>query len=311
MYRNALLLTLLLALPVAAEEPASQPTKEVAEEQKSEFTTPQETNFITLRLDAGMATKYYFRGVRQEDQGVLGQGEAEIQLHLFQKGFVSDVFVFARTFSSFHSGPSGAESATSSSPSSWYETRFTAGLGVKICNTLTISGGYTFYDSPNNRFTTVEELFVRGDIDDGLIWKNIIKDPNVRFDGFRPYGLIVWETDGRRNPGVNDGVYAEVGINPGFTFKPNKEFQFSVSVPATVGLNIFEYYETPQKGDAPYGFTSVGLRGELPIIWLPKKYGRLTLYAQGNYYHLGQNVIATNSSENDEIVGSGGIRFEY
>lgn len=319
MYRNAFLLTLLLALPVAAqdaEESATEVTKatsaEGAEEgEVSEFTTPEKTDFITLRFDGQMATKYYFRGIRQEDQGVIGQPEVEIQLHLFQKSFVSDVYLFGRSWNSFHSGPTGSSSNGSNSPGSWYETRFTAGMGIKFCNTFTVSGGYTFYDSPNSRFNTVEELFIHGAVDDGKLWKSILSDPNVEFKGFRPYGLIAWETSGQRDNGRNRGVYAEVGINPGFTFKPNKEFQFSVSAPVSVGLNIFEYYEVPQKGDAPYGFTNVGLRGELPIGWLPKKFGSLTLYVQGNWYHLDQNLTRFNSRENDELVGSGGIRFEY
>ena len=308
MFRNSILLTLLLALPVMAEDPTSQPAAETQHECVG--CAAKELDFVSLEFGGQLTTAYYARGILQENQGVIGQPWAEIQLHLFQKDFVSDIYVFARTWNSFHSGPSGSESNFSSSPASWYESSFSAGLGVKLCNALTVSGGYTINFSPNDRFDTIEELFLRGDLDDRFLWKGFDNE-YIQFDGIRPYGLFAWESDGQRDAGRNRGVYAEVGINPGITLTPDPEFTARISAPITVGLNIFEYYETPNKGDAPYGFTNVGLRGELPLGWIPSKYGEWTLFVQGTWYHLDQNLSKLNSEDNTGLIASGGLTFNY
>lgn len=274
-----------------------------------------EKDFITLKGGLNLTTQYFARGMLQENQGVISQPWIELQMHLYQDPSVlSDVYLFVRSWNSFHSGPSGTGDLTKSqSPASWFETQFTFGLGIQAFQVFTISGGYNVQISPNRRFDTVEELYLRGDIADKRLWdlKGGLGGLKWEFDGARVYGFFAWETDGQRDGGDNRGVYAEVGANPGITLRPCDDFTFSLSVPFSVGFNVFEYQEVPFKGDAPFGFFKLGAEGAIPLQWISSKYGQWSLYGGVHWYNLGQNASRFNKRHNDEVVTAGGLRFNY
>lgn len=315
MYKKALALLLIFSTPVFAQ--TSQPAQDESVK-KAEAETPSEdaesANFISLHAGLHFTTQYFARGLLQENKGVIAQPWIELRMHLYQtNGPISDVFLFAKSWNSFHSGPSGTGSNLSNSPSAWYETQLTAGLGVQAFRVLTVSGGYNIQISPNDRFNTVEELFVRGDLQDKRLWglTGEVGPVSWEFDGIRLYGLFAWETDGQRDNGDNRGVYSEVGIKPGITLHPCDNFTASLSVPVSVGFNVFEYHEVQNKGDAPFAFFTLGFEGEVPLKWIPSRYGEWSLYGAVTWYNLGQNVSKFNNRNNDELVGSGGLRFNY
>jgi hypothetical protein len=317
MLKNVLTIFLLFATPAFAQtsrpvEAEEAKTEEKAEEQTEE--TARDPDFITLRAGVDLTTQYFSRGILQENQGAIGQPWIELRAHLYQgNGPISDVFLLGRNWNSFHSGPTGTGGADSSSPASWFETKATFGLGVQFFKVLTVSGGYTISFSPNDRFETTEEMFVWGELADKELWnlKGEVGFLKWEFDGIRLQGGFVWETDGQRNPGVNDGVYAEIGAKPGVTLHPCEDFTARLSVPVVVGFNVFEYYETPGKGDAPFGFFSLGFEGEVPLKWISSRWGEWSIYGSITWYNLGQNVAHFNGDHNDEVIGGGGLRFSY
>jgi hypothetical protein len=330
MLKKALTLLLLFSAPIFAQEtrPAKDLDAKVVAESEADpdsedgSTWNRDSEFITLRAGLDMTSQYFFRGILQENQGVVGQPWAELQLHFYRsESLISDVYLFSRSWNSFHSGPSGTESKLSHSPAAWYETQLTVGLGIEAFDVFTVSGGYSIQISPNDRFTTVEELFLRGDLDDKKLWnlRGELGSLKWEFNGLQLYGMFAWETDGQRDgvdnggkfTGINRGVYSEVGAKPGVTLRPCDAFTISLSVPISVGFNVFEYHEVPHKGDAPFGFFTLGFEGEVPLKAIPERFGAVSLYGAVNWYNLGQNVSKFNNGHNDEVVVSGGMRFSY
>ena len=325
-YFTSLMLLLAFACPVVAQtsqptEPESQmegdpdPSDEAkSDETEAKVADANEEGFITLHAGVDFTTQYFRNGIFQENKGVIAQPHIELQMHLYRSnGPISDIYLFARSWNSFHSGPTGTSSNLSNSPAAWYETQLTAGMGVELFRVLQVSGGYTAQVSPNDRFDTVEELFIRGDLADKRLWNldGEIGPIGWEFDGIRLYGFFVWETDGQRDGGVNRGVYAEVGAKPGVTLHPCDDFTVSLSVPVRVGFNVFEYQEVQNKGDAPFGFFTLGFEGEVPLKWIPSRYGEWSLYGAMHWLHLGQNAARFNNRNNDEIIATGGVRFNY
>ena len=319
MFKKSILILFLMISPALAQDPqpaTPQPAEaKPAEVQDEESPKDTQDGFITLDAGIHFTTHYLMRGIPQEDKGVIGQPWIELQMHLYRgNGFITDMYLYGRSWNSFHSGPTGTEDNSTSDRSSWYETQFTAGGGLEFFHVLTVSGGYTFRHSPNDSFVTSEELFVRGTIQDKRLW-NLSGDVGgwkLEFEGVRPHGMFAWETSKQRDNGLNRGVYAEVGAEPGLTLSPSEHFSFSLSVPFAVGFNVFEYYEVQNKGDAPFGYFRLGFRGTVPLKFIPDNYGQWSLYGGLDWYKLGQNVAnGFNDGENDELIGSGGLVFHY
>jgi hypothetical protein len=310
-----LLLPLFLLISVPAFGQTSRPTEtEETEVENKETEAETEEKYIVLRAGLDMTTHYFARGNLRENQRVIGQPWVEAQLHLWKdKGaWLSDVYGFARSWNSFHTGPTGGQSLTAESPRGWYESEFSAGLALEFFSTVTISGGWAINLSPNDSFETIEEAFLRGSVSDKHLWD--WQGEHWEFDGFRLFGGFAWETNGQRDEGFNKGVYAEIGIQPGVTLKGWSTFPdwtLKVSIPVKVGFNLFEYYEVPNEGDNAFGYSDVGIDVELPLPCVPGRWGNWSLYIAGHWLHLDNNLAQFNGGENNELIGSGGVRFSY
>jgi len=300
------------------------PTFALADDQETPADTTEisdeENQFLHLELGATLTNQYFFRGLLQENQGVIGQPRAEVKLSLYSNDWLTDVRAVTGTWNSFHSGPTGTQS-NADTPAAWYENRFHVGAEIDILNHITLSGGYIIYTSPNDSLETIQELYVKLAVDDYYIWHDLTPDEllergeTVIWHGAQPYGLMAFEAEGQRDNGLNNGVYTEVGIRPAWTLNPG--LVFKVTLPIRIGFSVDQYYEVPVSNpgklpqDDAFGFTDVGLEGELPIPCISGNYGQLSLHLAGHWFYLGQHTAARNNENKHEIIASGGLRFNY
>jgi len=269
---------------------------------------------IKLGIGVASTSQYFFRGLLQENQGVIGNVWLQVDASLYEDaGPLTNVAVFVRGWSSLHSGPSGTEVGDSSSTDAWYENDVSFGLSLEIFDHVKGSGIYTIYSSPNDQFETVEEVVAKLELDDSFLWDDVNKSlpKSLKFNGFQLYGLIAWETDGQHDGGLNDGIYAEIGIRPSVTWAACDFADINIALPVRVGLSVFEYYETPTDTDSDFGFVEVGLEAEVPIKAVPEKFGAVSVFVAGNYLHLGQNTRKINQGDAHELIGSGGLRYSF
>jgi len=321
-----ILLSLLFLMPLTAYADDSANTKpeeaKVVEGEAAEADEEKDVDEKVLRLTLGaeVTNQYFFRGLRQENQGFIAQPWAELKLSLYSNNWLTDVRAVVGTWNSFHSGPTGAASKADT-PAAWYETRFHAGAEADLFKHITVGGGYMVYTSPNDSLETVHEFYITLAIDDYYVWHDLSpeelleKGEKLIWNGVRPRGKIAFESAGQRDNGLNNGVYAEASIRPSWTL--NYGFVFTVAVPVKIGFSVDQYYEKPVTTpgrlprDDAFGFTDIGLEGDFPLAFLGDKWGELSLTVGGHWLYLGQNTSAVNNGDKHVGIATGGFRFRY
>jgi hypothetical protein len=252
--------------------------------------TPARAASASTGLDLGSA--YYFRGIIQETTGVIAQPylEAGLMLREADSGLQS-VSIAAGTWSSLHSGPSGADGA-SGDPKMWYESDFYTSVGFGFADSWSTAVTYTAYMSPNQSFGTVKEMAF-----------------GVAYDGLlSPSATLAVELDGQADGGLNEGTYLELGLEPGMSF-PNSAI--AASFPVAVGLSLKDYYEA-DTGNTTFGFFSVGAMLSMPLSAIPARYGSWEITGGVNLLMFGDALKAINGSDDGlKPIGTFGISLGY
>jgi hypothetical protein len=235
---------------------------------------------------------YYFRGIPQEEAGVVMWPAAALQFSLFSgDGAVRGLGVGVGTWNSLHSGPTGSDGPTGRL---WFESRFYAAAEAGFSGGVSVAATYTAYTSPNGSFQTVKEAGVKVTWDDsGLLGAVAI----------RPYALVARELDGgQADAGLRPGTYLEVGAAPGYAAS-----RVSVAVPVRLGLSLRDYYEG-FNGDERFGFLSVAGIVTVPIGRAPGRFGSWNLHGGAEYLRLGDRNQAFGETD---LIVSAGIGLSY
>ena len=247
---------------------------------------------LTLTGGFDFANAYFFRGIFQDDTGVVmwPYGELGFALHSGD-GVLKSVSAIVGTWNSLHTGDAG-----SNGPSGklWYESDFYTGASFGFGRT-TVGVTYTAYSSPNQMFGTVKELSFKVAVDDsGLLGAASVK----------PYALLAQELDGQADGGANEGTYLELGIGPGYSLS-----KMTVTVPVKIGLSLSDYYEGIT-GDETFGFASVGGVVTIPLTSAPTRFGSWNIHGGVEFLMLGDRNEAV-FGDSSHVIGSVGIGLSY
>src|SRR5687768_1210034 len=118
---------------------------------------------LTLSVGVDTLNTYMFRGIRQDDTGVISWPYADLGLSLFSgDGAVKSIGVNVGTWNSLHTGAAGLDSddlqVGSATGKLWYESDFYATVGLGFGRGVSVGTTYTAYTSPNSMFGTVKEI---------------------------------------------------------------------------------------------------------------------------------------------------------
>lgn len=244
---------------------------------------------VTSGLDA--TSSYMFRGIYQEDRGLVAPAFLDVRIPLYRgQGRVSAVRANLGTWDSFHSGPSGAEGHDSA----WYEADYyasvTATLGRWSPGVVT-----TAITSPNAAFGTVYEVGASLDFDDS--GNRVPLAPRVFF---------VAELSGQADAGATPGRYLEVSMRPTRTLRRSGRATWGVAFPARAGFSVRGYYESPES--TTLGFASAGL---LPSVTLSGARVALELHAGLELMRLGASASVFNSGRHHRPIVTAGASLTY
>ncbi len=259
---------------------------------RAQGSTDPNPGALTLTGGFDFANAYFFRGIFQDDTGVVmwPYGDLGFALHSGD-GVLKSVGVNIGTWNSLHTGDAGSSGPTGKL---WYESDFYAGATLGFGST-TVGVTYTAYSSPNQMFGTVKELSFKVAVDDsGLLGAAAVK----------PYVLLAQELDGQADGGANEGTYLELGIGPGFSLS-----KMSVTVPVKVGLSLSDYYEG-LTGDETFGFASVAGVVTVPLTSAPTKFGSWNIHGGVEFLMLGDRNEAV-FGDSSYVIGSIGIGLSY
>jgi hypothetical protein len=269
----------------------------IAAPASAQQSTPADTRTVAITGVLDVRNAYMFRGVRQDDTGVITWPAAEIalRLHSADHGLTS-VRVHVGTFNSLHSGWAGSDGL---SGERWYESNVYTTLALGFGNGLTVGTTYTAYRSPNKMFTTVKEVSVKASVDRAALGQT----------SFKPYGLVAFELDtkpgiGQLDGGFKAGKYLELGVSPGYTAR-----RIGVGIPVKVGLSLGNYYELAGK-DRKFGYASVAGIVTVPIGRTVSPSG-WNLHGGVEYQALGDMPKVLNQGDRSKAIASVGVGFSY
>ena len=264
------------------------------------------TNEGKVSLDVGVdfTTDYYFRGIIQETEDSIIQPYAEIGLKLYEgEGALNSISGTLGIWNSFHGGgATGADADTTTDPKFWYESDLYAGLAVGFADLFELGFSYILYTSPNGTFTDVGEFDISLSFDDST-WLGPF--------ALSPSATLAFEVDGQADGGADEGIYLELGIEPGFSLVENDQVSVEVSVPLTLGLSLSDYYEFGTGSDDTFGYFDAGVAINVGLGLVPEDFGSLSLTVAGHFLFLGDNLETANNGDFFKAIGAIGVSLSY
>lgn len=274
-----------LAHPAMAQDAAPAPVRE-----------------SRLHFDASVeiTTAYFFRGILQEDQGLIAQPAFSVGADLVKRDSFTLTLV-AGVWNSVHGEATGSQSSDTS-VEHWYESDMYLSL-VAAWEKWTVDATYTWYLSPNDAFESIHEIAFTLSFDDsGLLgaWS------------LQPYATLAIETGSNFADGADSdrGVYLGVGIGPGFDAAFGQGRTARVSFPIEVGLSLSDYYQDATGDDDFFGYASLGVRLETAIP-TPAEFGAWSVYGGVNALLLGDNLKTINNDDSNEFVAYVGVSLSF
>ena len=245
------------------------------------------TGAITLTGSMDASNAYLFRGIPQDDTGLILWPAADLGFALKSgDGTVRSITANVGIWNSLHTGVTGADGP---SGKLWYESDFWTSVGVGFAGGVNVSATYTAYTSPNGAFPSVKELSFKA-------------SAGVR--GTNPYALVAFELEGQADGGAVEGRYLELGAAPSLGLAG-----ITVAVPVKVGLSLDGYYEG-LRGDERFGFFSVGGSVTVPLSSERSRLGRWSVHGGADYVRLGDSN-ALRLGDNNKVIMSAGIGLSY
>jgi len=256
------------------------------------------TGKLSFSIGSDITTAYYFRGIVQEKDGFIMQPHAEVAVSLFEaRGAITEVTATGGIWNSVHSEQTGASGDGSDN---WYEADLYGGVSVGVLEALEAGVTYIAYTSPSNAFATVQEVDFSFGFDDGNFLGPLALSPSV---------TLAVETENAAF-GENEGIYLELGVQPGLTLREDGRYPLSLSLPLTLGLGPRDYYETDNDDDT-FGYFDGSIVAAVPLALIPEKYGAWEASAGVHFLTLGNNLQSANGGDSFEVIGIWGLALSY
>ena len=263
------------------------------------------TGKVSFTTGVDFSHAYFFRGIRQEDEGFILQPYADVNFNIYSdddgQGLNTVTFTLGQ-WNSLHTGPTGQD-GPAQNVAPWYESDFFTGFSLGIDN-WEAGITYTSYLSPNDAFGTIQELSLGLGMDDSALLGVFALSPHV---------LMAIEMSGQADGGSSEGVYIEFGVEPGLDIVDGIA---SVGFPVTLGLSLSNYYENGIDSSLPlgysdtFGFFDIGAAVSVPLK-MPAAYGSWEVTGALHLLSLGGYLEALNDGDQVQIIGSFGVSIGY
>ena len=249
---------------------------------------------VTTTAGFDFASAYMFRGIYQEDQGVIIPPYADVGVQLYHgSGTLSSITANGGIWNSLHSGPSGNDGRGSP----WYEADYYGAVTFTM-GKWKPGALFTSYTSPNDAFRTVHEIAAVLAYDDS----------GSRFP-LSPKMTLAFELQGQADGGENQGTYLELAVRPTVKLIDAKRYPVSLAIPLKLGLSVQDYYEGPTPNEH-FGYFDTGLIASVPLAFMPAGTS-WEIHGGVDFLWLGDNLRALNRSDSSKPVGILGLSVTY
>ena len=244
-------------------------------------------------LGFDFTSQYFFRGIRQEAAGIIGQPWIDLSLDLVDgDSGLRDLDIVFGQWNSLHDGRTGGAGGV------WYESRFYLGVEAEVGERMRFGVRYNTYDTPNGSAIALarpiqEVAFYGAYNDSGLISDDFQLNPTV---------TIAYETVGQRDRGGDRGTYAEFAVAPAWDIGHYGGNEITLTVPTRLGLSFGDYYERTGGGNDDFlGYLQAGGVVSAPLTFLPARLGPWTGHFGVHALVLGDNNQARNGGDTLEV----------
>jgi hypothetical protein len=296
---------ILTVVPVFAQTtpPAAPPPAAPAAEAKpTEEAKGPNTGRLSVNAGVDWTSAYFFRGIKQETEDLILQPYGELSFKLVDNaGALTSLSLTPGIWNSIHTGPT-SEPPIASDPKEWYELDGYVRLSAVLWEDLTTYALYTAYTSPSGAFGTVQEIAFGVGYNDAKVLGPFALNPSF---------LVAFELDGQADAGADKGIYAQIGIAPGYTFFADSKYPLSVSVPLLVGLSLKDYYEFGTTSNPTFGFFSGGVTASVPLSFIPAEFGKWLIKGGVQVLYLDDNLTTINNGDRTQVIGTVGLAFTY
>jgi hypothetical protein len=262
-----------------------------ADQTPAEEPTPKR---VTTAAGFDFASAYMFRGIFQEDSGVIVPPFVDVGVVLYQgSGALTSVTANGGIWNSLHSGPSG----NSGRGNPWYEADYYGAVTFTM-GRWKPGALFTSYTSPNDAFRTVHELAAVLAYDDS----------SSRFP-LSPKAILAFELDGQADGGAKSGTYLELGVRPVVKLIDAARYPVTLAIPLKLGLSVRDYYEGPA-GNKHFGYFDTGLIASVPLAFMPAG-AAWEVHGGVDFLWLGDNLRLLNRDDSSKPVGIFGLSVTY
>jgi hypothetical protein len=167
---------------------------------------------ISLSAGVDFSHAYYFRGILQTDKSFVAQPYGDVTFNLYEgENGLNSVGATVGIWNSFHSRNLGDVD----DPTAWYEADLYGGFTVGFLDNWEAGVTYTAYISPNNAFSTVQEISFGFSFDDSDLLGAFALSPSL---------VLAAELSGQADGGSDKGVYLQLGVEPGLTLIESENY---------------------------------------------------------------------------------------
>ena len=260
---------------------------------------------VSGAMGLSFTSHYYFRGILQENQGIIAQPWLTFGYGLHEgKDDVKNIGLTFGLWNSLHDGPTG----TGGGNTMWYESDFFIELSADIGERLSVGATYTSYYGANGVKPNVEELAFSATYNDekGKLISGLAS-------GLQPSVVLAFELDGQQDAGAPGhlGTYLQLGVEPSFQLGKLGKTDVTLSVPATMGFSLGDYYEGLNGDDEFFGFFDVGAVASCALPWMPSRFGPWTAELGMHWLVLGDSTQDVPGSDTTELIISLGISTKF
>jgi len=253
------------------------------------------TGAVSVQFTNTIVTQYVFRGVQQEDTGLIYQPDITLNFALYEgDGILQSVDAYVEIWNSLHSQNTGFTNANKP----WYETDYILGVSTGLPEGFTLDTFMVFYTSPNGAWNAITEFDIKLAYDDTDLMAG------VGLPALNPYFLVAIVLE---QPADGENTYFEVGIAPSATIIESETMPVTLSIPVTMGLAGENYYFD---GCETFGFVSVGLDFSVPVTCIPAEYGAWDASA-GLGLVFSNDDIQVPGQDDIEVLGKFALTMSY
>jgi hypothetical protein len=255
------------------------------------------TGNISFSGSLEVSDQYWFRGIFQENQGLVAQPGFDLSFALNET-----ISLYVGTWNSLH---------THDDTDTWYEADWYGGISITLPANLSLDVSYIVLYNPDGGDAFAEEIDVALAYDDS-------ENPFFFGIAISPYVLVAFETQaGSDGDTSNEGIYLELGVEPSFTLVDSPDAPITLSIPMVAGFSIDDYYELDSTGDdETWGFVEVAAVLSMPLTGMPSTYGSWSVHGGVHFLFLNDDstgLLADSLGSDDSlnIYGKFGISFDY